>query len=213
MVIVKIFVEGGIVPHLNNNVMTVNNSERLREAFKKLFSKAKAIDENKFKIEVELVGGFEKTIERFKNNFTANSLLLIDLDDSENNKIKRISFYELNGYEDSTFFMVQKMEGWILSQLDKVDFVFKERKTTETNLNSYLKNRRPKDIENPEVLLDTILIQNFKRRKNDESRLRYNNGKLKLAPQLLEVLEIEKLKNDFEDVANLIEKINQSNNN
>jgi len=38
MVEIRIVLEGGILPNLNNSAATVNNSEKLREAFHKLLS-------------------------------------------------------------------------------------------------------------------------------------------------------------------------------
>lgn len=213
MVIIKIFIEGGIVPHINDNAQTIINSERLREAFKKLFRNA--IDENEFRLEIELSGGYEKAIENFKLNYSLNSLLLVDLDDLENLRQDKIIFFDLIGFEDSSFFMIQKMESWILSQLEEIDEYlfnnFKKNTSNKISIDEAIMNKDSKLFKHPDDILKTLIAKYFVTiKKGKEVKLKY--GKLKLAPQLLEVLDIQKLRNDFIDVDNLLNKILSINN-
>jgi predicted transcriptional regulator len=61
---------------------------------------------------------------------------------------------------------------------------------------------------NPEFVLDKILQRYFVVKKGDrKKKLKY--GKLKHSPDLIEKLDLKKLRNSFEDVESLIQKINK----
>lgn len=208
MVTITIFIEGGVVPHTNDATSTINGSSRLREAFHKLLNGV--INNESFRLIVELSGGWKPTVTHFKNQYSPNTLLLIDLDGAEETKNSKLDEFDLEGYETSSFFMVQKMEAWILSQIETVDSYFSSnflRKDTIalTNDESIL-NKAPQSFRHPDFVLKTILAKHFVVIKNGkEKKLEY--GKLKHAPLLLEILDIQKLRSDFVDVANLIAKI------
>jgi hypothetical protein len=212
MVTIKLFIEGGIVPHANDSANSVNNSLRLREAFKKLFRNA--IDENEFKIEIDLMGGWKHAVSAFKTKFSNQTILLIDLDSKESNREQQIKIFDLEGLEGNSFFMIQKMEAWIISQIDLIDVYLSNNYTKKGNNkiseDNLVKNILPMEIIHPDNVLKKIIPKYFCINKNGvQKKLEY--GKLKLAPQLIEVLDLPKLQKEFEDVNNLINKINNIN--
>jgi hypothetical protein len=214
MVTVKIFVEGAVMFNAINEKKVTSRANSFRRAFKKLLSKS--IDESKFNVEVEPCGGYKNAITLFKANSNNRSFLLIDLDAEENKRNEQVIFYELNDFVDVSFFMVQKMESWFLSQTDKLEMYFSENYNKKTvdilSEDESIKDKIPQLFRHPDFVLKTIIAKNYLTTRNGkEVKLKY--GKLEHAPDLIELLEINKLQNDFTDVANLIDKINQSQNN
>jgi hypothetical protein len=134
MVEICIFLEGGIVPHENDSAETVDNSQRFRESFSKLFSSA---FQEKVKIIIDPRGGYIKTTKDFSN--AENSplpLLLIDLDTSENNRTSKLDSlcaeFGLSERRQDIYFMVQAMEAWILSQPEILEELFVEFKVRQS---------------------------------------------------------------------------------
>ena len=211
MVEITVFVEGGVIPNEKDAVLTIDNSQRFRESFRKLLSQI--IDNQNFKIIIDNRGGYKPTINAFKNNLlkNENSFLLIDLDKPPSERESQIEYFGIKNEQAKVFFMVQKMEAWILSQPDKIEDCYKslkrkepEKAISEDNL---LKNKHPELISRPDVALDTILRKYFEYEKHGRTKnKRY--GKLKDAPLLIEKLEVRKLKDTFQDVANLHKVIN-----
>jgi len=206
MVEITIFVEGGVVPHDKDSVLTVDNSERFRESFRKLLNQLN-INQN-FKIIIENRGGYPHTIQSFKNNLqkNPNSLLLIDLDKPPTERESQIAAFDLQKEQEKVFFMVQKMEAWILSQPEKIEECYKhlkrvkpEQSISEDNL---LKDKHPESVYQPDNVLNTILQRYFEYEKQGKIKKK-KYGKLKDAPDLLEKLEGEKLKKNFQDVQSL----------
>jgi hypothetical protein len=203
MVVVKVFFEGGADPKSNPNAATIDNTSRLRESFNKLLNAA--FEEEKVRIQAEPTYSITNTVKIRE----PNSLLLIDLDGSKDKKIQRLTDNKLTDIQAFVFFMVQRMEGWILSQPAVIEEVFKKDKAKDDLVkdDNQIQNKHPETILNPDFVLDKILQRYFVVKKgNKEKKLKY--GKLKHSPDLIEKLDLQKLKDTFEDVEALVQKIN-----
>lgn len=213
MVDISIFIEGGVLPNDNISVQTIDNSDKLREGFYSILSQL--VPSTEFNIKIKQGSSNKQTINFFKTKIKkdANSSLLIDLDCSKHEKATKLSEFELTGYSENVFFMVQEMEAWIISQIDKVDAYYKNkliRKRTGIALSNHHKivNIHPEDIVKPSTVLKEILgyyfITKFRKKKK--------YGKLKDGSILLSLLNANDLQTTFEDFDNLINKINALNN-
>jgi Domain of unknown function (DUF4276) len=203
MVVVKVFFEGGANPKSNPNAATVDNTSRLRESFNKLLNAA--FEEEKVRIQAEPTYSITNTVKIRE----PNSLLLIDLDGSKDKKSQRLDDNKLTDIQAFVFFMVQRMEGWILSQPEVIEEVFKKDKVKDDLIkdDSQIQNKHPETILNPDFVLDKILQRYFIVKKgNKEKKLKY--GELKHSPDLIEKLDFQKLRDTFEDVEALVQKIN-----
>ncbi len=204
MVIVKVFFEGGSDPRDKSNAATVDNTSRLRESFNKLLNAG--FEEEKVRIQAVPAYSISNAVKIREKG----SLLLIDLDGTKDKKNKRLNDNQLTEIQDFVFFMVQMMEAWILSQPEVIEEVFRyyKAKLSLVKDDSQIKNKHPETIIKPDFVLDKILQRYFIVKKgNKEKKLKY--GKLKYSPDLIENLNIHKLKNTFKDVELLINKINK----
>lgn len=210
MVNITIFIEGGILPNDKINVQTIDNSERLRESFYDILSQL--IPPNKFNISIKQGSGNKQTIKFFKTRIKKQekSILLIDLDERKNKKNKRLSDFELTDYQENVFFMVQEMEAWIISQIDKIDLHYKG-KFLRKKINIKLSNdkniflKHPEEIEKPSKVLKIILGRYFSYPMNKKRNKKYS--KLKDGADLLSILDADELKKTFSDFNDLIIKI------
>lgn len=106
--------------------------------------------------------------------------------------------------------MIQTMETWILSQLNVIENCFEGMKINDTDLqeDTRIKGLDLLLISKPDKLLNTLMIENFEQEKRGKKKpLKY--GKLKNSYLMIEKLDINQLKIDFEDVKNLLDRINQ----
>lgn len=208
MVELKVLVEGGVHPNDNQNADTVDNSASLRESFRKLLSKG--IERNeKVRIVVDMQGSYMNATKNFKNT-SKNTCLLIDLDAPPSKKEEKLLQLKLTERKDDVFFMVQTMETWILSQVAVLDECYGDFRKTKLDLKQYIKlqNADIQQIAKPDALLNTLLFENFEQIKGDKIKpLKY--GKIKNSYLLLEKLNINTLKKDFEDVFLLLKKIKE----
>lgn len=208
MVELKVLVEGGVHPNDNQNADTVDNSASLRESFRKLLSKG--IERNeKVRIVVDMQGSYMNAAKNFKNT-SKNTCLLIDLDAPPSKKEEKLLQLKLTERKDDVFFMVQTMETWILSQVAVLDECYGDFRKTKLDLKQYIKlqNADIQQIAKPDALLNTLLFENFEQIKGDKIKpLKY--GKIKNSYLLLEKLNINTLKKDFEDVFLLLKKIKE----
>ena len=210
MVNITIFIEGGILPNDKINVQTIDNSERLRESFYNIMSQL--ISPNKFNISIKQGSGNKQTIKFFKSRIQKqkNSILLIDLDDKKNKKKQKLIDFELNDYNGNVFFMVQEMEAWIISQIDKVDLYY-EGKFLRKKINTKLSDdenislKHPEEIVKPSKILKIILGRYFSYTMNKKRNKKYS--KLKDGADLLSILDADELKKTFSDFNDLIIKI------
>jgi Domain of unknown function (DUF4276) len=202
MVKVTIFFEGGANPKSNPNANTIDNTARLRESFNKLLNAGLSSEQ----IKIEAMPAY--SISNSVKIRHPDSLLLIDLDGDKSLKEKRIIDSQLSDIREYVFFMVQRMEAWILSQPQVLEGTLKIHKIRGKSIvnDSSIHNKDPETIAKPDEILHTLLGRYFEITKNEKTR-KMKYGKLKDAPKFLEKLDIEKLKKQFEDVAAIFTKI------
>ncbi len=204
MVEVSILVEGGVHPHSNASADTFDNSEKLRESFQSLLSKG--IQDNRIQIKIDTKGSYTSII---KTPLHSNQLALLDLDGDLSQRTVRLKEYQLDKHQDFVFFMIQAMESWILSQPDKIETTFEAyTKIIDGSLAEFqaLKDTSPEDIFNPSGVLNSLLQSYFESEKAGKiKKLKY--GKLKNSHLIIQQLDPEKLKYQFEDFHNLLNKI------
>ncbi len=205
MVEITIFVEGG---NLNNRGANVP----LREGFSKLLMSG--LGTQNFKLNIDLRGPNKQTVKDFKNN-PADILVLLDLDAPESERENRLVQFDLNDTPDKVFFMIQAMEAWILSQPDILEKYIAEtypksgRKREDDNIkdDDILKNKRPQDIEKPDEKLHTLLGRYFYYEKNNTKKKPKYKSKITDGAMMLELLNVNELSNQFTDVKNLLNTI------
>lgn len=144
-----------------------------------------------------------------------NAVLLIDLDAPKEQRDERLNQYKPF---DTTkvFFMIQEMEAWILSQVDKIDEfgkkegLIRKRDHEEINNNSLIKNKHPEQIKKPSEKLDTIFRQYFdvvKIRRGFERKIGKRYSKAKDGPKLIGLLELQILMQYFDEAKKLVDYI------
>ena len=214
MVAVHIFVEG-IATTDNANVNTVGRSTAFRSAFHQLLSQS--IENEEVTLSVEPATGWKaaaKTYIRHKQKAEKNYCLLIDLDGTIDHKTVRLN-EDLVGMQETladfpneVFFMVQEMEAWILSQpyvietyADNNDY---KRKLEKTVAEHHFLKVHPTEISKPSDKIETIFREYFEEwneRKGKIKAAKYH--KTKIAPDLIGMLDFQKLTETFEDAKNL----------
>lgn len=215
MVDVTIFIEG--VKSQNPAVSTVDSSIDFREKFHKLFSQE--ISPAEFNLNIMPFGSITKAKNMLKYIETRRitAALLIDLDAPKEQRDERLSFYQPL---DTTkiFFMIQEMEAWILSQIDKIEQFGDEkgwiRKRGNENIkdNPLIRNYHPEQISKPSQKLDTLLRQYFdivKKRQNKVRKTGKRYLKAKDGPNLIGLLELKRLMKDFDEAKRLIDYIQE----
>ena len=221
MVTISIIFEGGMLPEISgkdeprkairtDDFQASNNTLRLIEAFNKLFSSG--LTNKTIKINCISGGPDKQAAKEFKNS-SLSPFLLVDMEGKQETKPQRLSDIGLQEHpnQEKIFFMIQKMEAWILSQPDKIEACFslyrKPNKAFPIEDDESIKGKKPENIVHPDRLLQTILKRNFEIKRRDRVRdLEY--GKLKNAPDLIASLDIQRLRNAFEDVDKLLNAIN-----
>ncbi len=206
MVEVSILVEGGVHPNSNASADTFDNSEKLRESFQSLLSKG--VQDDRIQIKIDTKGSYTSII---KMPLHSNQLALLDLDGDQSQRTLRLKEYQLDQHQDFVFFMIQAMESWILSQPDKIETTFEAyTKIIDGSLAEFqaLKDMSPEDISNPSGVLNSLLQSYFESEKAGKiKKLKY--GKLKNSHLLIQQLDPEKLKYQFEDFHYLLNKIKE----
>ncbi len=119
MVDITIYIEGSTQSQ-NPAVSTIDNSAVFRENFHKLFSQKLSLTE--FNLRIKPFGTItqaRKMLEQIETQ-GINAVLLIDLDGPKEKKDERLNRYKPFG-TTTIFFMIQEMEAWIFSQIDKIE--------------------------------------------------------------------------------------------
>lgn len=219
MVEITLHIEGGVL----NNIKLIEdtqehrtrriqfqkslmNTQRLRLSLYNLLSQG--IDNQAIRVKIELGSGEKQTVNFFKSQ--PNAYLLIDMDGKKESRSKRLAYFNLEeeNFKDKIYFMIQKMEAWILSQPDKIEETFAPNKKSQIteSIEDYktIKGKHPEQILHPDDVLKVILRRFFKDSEGED--LKY--GKLSIAPLLLENLDIKRLRKTFEDVDKLLNTIN-----
>ena len=186
----------------------------LRNAIRKLLEQK--VPTSEVNLTIDPRAGERKVVKDFKIA-PNNPLLLVDMDGAETELKNRLKYFDIEQEhtENRVFFMIQKMEAWILSQPDVLEkYVKKEYLTYKRRRegkaiedDNILKNKHPKDIEEPDKKLHTLLGRYFV--EKDKKKVKYES-KLTTGAALLELLDIQKLSNTFTDVKKLLEAIEMS---
>ncbi len=204
MVEISLLVEGGLHPNSNDSADTYENSTKLRESLHKLLS-AGLDEKDNISLKVEMRGSYKAVIDFKKQPLSPQTLALIDFDVFQRGDESIDSIKE---YREFIFFMVQAMESWILSQPEAIEKAFKQYRVGKEPVaeNRYIKDIVPDTILFPDKVLDTLLKENFQQEKKGKLiPLKYK--KLGNSHILLEQLDIHRLKEQFIDVNNLLNKI------
>lgn len=212
MVDITIFIEG--VKSENSDVLTVDNTVAFRENFYKLFSQK--LSSTEFNLIIQPFGSITRAkyfLEYIEKN-KINAVILIDLDASKEKRDERLQHYD--SYDTTKiFFMIQEMEAWILSQVDKIELFGKiegleRKKYDDIGNNPLIRNKHPEEIIKPSKKLDTILRQYFngvKIRHGKERKIGKRYSKAKDGAKLIGLLELQILMEYFDEVKMLVESI------
>jgi hypothetical protein len=166
----------------------IEGDSKLRKGFSKLISK-----EIKQKFTIVMGAGKQNTIRKFRHDqLSSVKFLLVDLDGPENNKPNDISSNSLTDFQGQSFYMIQKMEGWFLSQPEKLD------RHWEVSLFGNI-HKHGKEFQDPDQWIDQQIKKNGKR---------YHKTKDPI--DLLANLDMERLKADFDDVKELVEAMQKN---
>jgi hypothetical protein len=111
--------------------------------------------------------------------------------------------------------MIQEMEAWILSQVDKIEQfgiiegLIRKKQNKNINDNVLLKNIHPEEIAKPTEKLDTILRQYFDVVKKRGKKRTYSKRYLKAkdGSKLIGLLDLHTLIKDFDEARRLIDFI------
>ncbi|BDS11913.1 DUF4276 family protein [Aureispira anguillae] len=205
MVSVTIYMEGGVLPHANIPAATINNSNRLREGFNKLFRQIFAVED--FDLKIEMGSGEKQAAVFFKESIKRGEAAVLLLDVYKHKgKISKLEEFGLANNSQQVFFMVREMEAWILSQLDvlekfgTLENLIRQKPTIALKEDKSLQGIAIKDIDKPSDTLKVLLGRYYKNRRGKKQKY----GKLKNAPAMIELLDIKSLRDSFEDVENLI---------
>jgi Domain of unknown function (DUF4276) len=208
MVEVTVLFEGGTHPNQNPNVETMDNTNKLRVAFSQLLNSG--LQNPNVRVVTQPIYSNRNT-KTVVSNWNPDDYLLIDLDGPPKERKKRIKDSGLSGIQESVFFMVQAMESWILSQPDAIDRTFAafSNKVTKAEEDESLLEKHPENIAHPDRKLQAVLARHFLSTKGGQvKKLVY--GKLRHAPDLIQNLDIAKLKATFSDVKMLLLKVEQA---
>lgn len=139
---------------------------------------------------IRMAEGKSQAISKFKKPLpNDNPLLVIDLDKEESYKENLLKEENLENRSLSVIFMVQEMEAWFLSQPSILDDFYKSKISLKIK-------RSPAEIKDPS---DELL----RLTKNLSKKEHYH--KVKHGVELLKLLNLSDLMNDFIDVKNLID--------
>lgn len=193
MVEISLIVEGGAISN-NIDALTANNTESLRQALNKFFTRFLSRDD--ISIKLNLGGGNKNAVKMFLNDTSHKTILFVDSDHLDTNKWYNEDMKDFNIPEDKKeyiFFMIQEMEAWFLKQLNCLDIWaekegYNRKQEGDISQHSLLKNKNIEEIKKPSDKLTTILKVYFEKKGKPA---RY--GKLKTAPALLDALDTSSL--------------------
>ncbi len=213
MVDITIYIEG--VQSENPAVLTVDNSAIFRENFHQLFSQK--LSSTEFNLRIKPFGTITQARKMLELMDTQgiNAVLLIDLDAPKEKRDERLNQYK--PFDTAkVFFMIQEMEAWILSQVDKIEEfgkdegLIRKRDNEEISGNSLIKNKHPEQINKPSEKLDTIFRQYFdvvKIRRGFERKIGKRYSKAFDGPKLIGLLDLQTLMQYFDEAKRLIDYI------
>lgn len=216
MVEIHIFLEG-IATNDSEEVNTVDRSTDFRRAFHQLLSQS--IENELITLSIEPATNWKaaaKTYIKHKQKTGKNYCLLIDLDGTIENKPKRLNESlvgmqeTLADFPNEVFFMIQEMEAWILSQPNVIE-IYAENKGFKRKLLKHVREHHflrvhPIEITKPSDKIKTIFREYFEESRERKGRIKEKAAdyhKTKTAPDLIRLLDFQKLTEIFEDAKNL----------
>jgi hypothetical protein len=193
MVEISLIVEGGGISN-NIEALTANNTESLRQALNKIFTRLLGRDD--ISIKLNLGGGNKNAVKMFLNDTSHKTILFVDSDHLDTNKWYNEDMKDFNISDDKKeyiFFMIQEMEAWFLKQLNCLDIWaekegYNRKQEGDISQHSLLKNKNIEEIKKPSDKLKTILKVYFEKKGKPAKY-----GKLKTAPALLDALDTSSL--------------------
>lgn len=193
MVEISLIVEGGDISN-NIEALTANNTESLRQALNKFFTRLLSRDD--ISIKLNLGGGNKNAVKMFLNDTSHKTILFVDSDHLDTNKWYNEDMKDFNISDDKKeyiFFMIQEMEAWFLKQLNCLDIWaekegYNRKQEGDISQHSLLKNKNIEEIKKPSDKLTTILKVYFEKKGKPAKY-----GKLKTAPALLDALDTSSL--------------------
>ncbi len=196
MVNIQLLIEGGesfFQPNKNTDLNSTSN--RLRQGFRELLEQEISSSDLNEYVRIDMGGGWREVKKYYEEvvEDKENTLMLVDSDISDDKKEEQRIKRGLEPKEN-VFFMVQKMEAWFLSQPEILDEYYAE--ADESIAIRITKN--PKEYSKPDKALNEILKAHYPR----DRRQRYK--KMKHDAELMQLLDLSKLKEDFDDVQRLI---------
>lgn len=205
MVEVTIIIEGGVINTDTTDVLTVDNSQALRQSLNRIFSE---LINEEVSIIVQEAGGYKSAAKLFANNANRNVFLYVDLDDEKTNTAAWFKKLEARNPQNSivisdekkqnVFFMIQEMEAWMLKQPLAIESWgqtngYERLYPNETIAkHSLIAGKDIESISKPSEKLK-ILIRHFFRNNYNGKKKKIQYGKLKSAPGLLDHIEAIKL--------------------
>ncbi len=159
----------------------------LRQGFNKLLSQ-------KLKGEMPKIimgEGKSQAIKKFISLKKYYSYLLVDLDNNKSERENDINNNNLTEKKEFVFYMIQEMEAWFLSQPQILDYYYGNK------ISEHIPKRPVQDIANPSELLYRIT----------KSTAKGKYHKVAHAVDLLQMLDAQKLINEFADFKNLIKTL------
>jgi len=155
----------------------------LREGFRKLLEK-----KVKGKMPTISMGeGKSQTIDKFKNS--EDSKLLCDLDKPSSDREDDLKKCGLMNKKESVFYMIHEMEAWFISQPTVLD------KFYGSLISDKLAKKSATEVFEPDKELQRIT--------KDTKKGIYH--KIRHGTELLKLLDVDKLSNDFPDFKRLVE--------
>lgn len=193
MVEISLIVEGGDISN-NIDALTANNTESLRQALNKFFTRLLSRDD--ISIKLNLGGGNRNAVKMFLNDTSHKTILFVDSDHLDTNKWYNEDMKDFNISDDKKeyiFFMIQEMEAWFLKQLNCLDIWaekegYNRKQEGDISQHSLLKNKNIEEIKKPSDKLKTILKVYFEKKGKPAKY-----GKLKTALALLDALDTSSL--------------------
>jgi len=200
MVKLILVIEGGTPTHPNNKIEETENRNILREGFYRLFER----EIPRKHLDIRMAGSWTGAKAIFNKIYKddKNACLIVDSDAPDDKKEDKRKERKLEPKE-AIFFMVQEMEAWFLSQPDKIEEYYEDMsRHKETPFAQEIK-MPPKEFNKPNTELVNIIVEYFYKEGKD-GNLTPKYRKPKDGGRLLELLDLSKLKEDFEDVHRLI---------
>lgn len=232
-----VFIEGGGPPTTELNGTFAGLTEHaflLQTAFYRLFEQE--IPELKVIFDIQPSGGYRQTLfafVNFLNKFSAiQAYVVLDFQElkadlgGENAEEHKKNLFALAedkislgtlqrplrnwvDYEGFVFFMVQKMEAWIISQPDIIYDEFKHLQHRgeewEEKVKQHLGKKKPNEVLHPDRVTEYLLGCFEEEKKGKWKKVKY--GKIQTASKLLPKLSLKKLMDDFEDVNSLVKEL------